>query len=283
MPITSDKPPSALSTTAAASETVCRDGAVRKAVRIVPEEVPIAFSYGGSTHAVMMATPADLEDFAAGFSRTEGIIASTAEIESIDLVQEGDGLDVQVTLAEHKEDALRARRRHMAGPVGCGLCGIESIEQAMRPVPDVSAVRMFLKTTDIARATTALNGAQPLHAETRAVHGAGFFVPGEGMLLVREDVGRHNALDKLVGAVMRAGRKGEEGIVVVTSRISVEMVQKAAILGSPVLIAISAPTALAIRTAEAAGMTLVALARGDDFEIFTHVNRIEFKDVADVA
>ena len=193
------------------------------------------------------------------------------------MLQEGDGLDVQVTLAEDKEDALRARRRHMAGPVGCGLCGIESIEQAMRPVPDVSGVDMLLSAADIARASNALNSAQPLHAQTRAVHGAGFYVLGEGLVAVREDVGRHNALDKLAGAVMRAGRTGAEGVVVVTSRISVEMVQKAAILGAPVLIAISAPTALAIRTADAAGMTLVALSRGEDFEIFTHPHRIRFE------
>jgi FdhD protein len=270
-------------TTAVARETIRRNGVVRSGSRSVPEEVPIAFSYGGSTHAVMMGTPADLEDFATGFSLTEGIIASLAEIEQIEALQEGDGIDVQITLAEDKEDALRARRRHMAGPVGCGLCGIESIEQAMRPVPDVSAVKTVLSAADVSRASEALNGAQPLHAETRAVHGAGFFVPGEGLIAVREDVGRHNALDKLAGAVIRAGRKGTEGVVVVTSRISVEMVQKAAILGAPVLIAISAPTALSIRTAESAGMTLVALSRGEDFEVFTHADRIRFGAVADVA
>ena len=263
--------------TVSLAETSYRDGLVKETSRFVPEEVPIAFSYGGSTQAVMMGTPADLEDFAAGFTLTEGIIASIAEIEGIEVLQEGDGLDVQVTLAEDKEDALRARRRHMAGPVGCGLCGIESIEQAMRPVPDVSGVDMLLSAADIARASNALNSAQPLHAQTRAVHGAGFYVLGEGLVAVREDVGRHNALDKLAGAVMRAGRTGAEGVVVVTSRISVEMVQKAAILGAPVLIAISAPTALAIRTADAAGMTLVALSRGDDFEIFSHPHRIRFE------
>ncbi|MDQ0137401.1 FdhD protein [Neorhizobium galegae] len=270
-------------TTATAPQIVRRNGVTRAGSRVVPEEVPIAFSYGGSTHAVMMGTPADLEDFAVGFSLTEGIITSMAEIESISVVEEGAGLDVQVTLAEHKEDALRARRRNMAGPVGCGLCGIESIEQAMRPVPDVSAVAMALSPKEVSEAVAALNTAQPLHRETHAVHGAGFYRPGKGLLAVREDVGRHNALDKLAGAVIREGVKGSEGVVVVTSRISVEMVQKTAILGSAVLIAISAPTALAIRTAEAAGMTLIALTRGEDFEIFTRTDRIVTGVVADVA
>jgi len=271
------------STTIAAQEIIRRNGVVRAGTRLVPEEVPIAFSYGGSTHAVMMATPADLEDFAIGFSLTEGIITSMAEIEEITVLAEGQGLDVQVRLADNKEDALRARRRHMAGPVGCGLCGIESIEQAMRVVPDVSGVEMVLAPQDIVSAMAALNDAQPLHAQTRAVHGAGFYVPGEGLVAVREDVGRHNALDKLAGTVIRAGRSGADGIVVVTSRISVEMVQKAAILGSSTLVAISAPTALAIRTAEEAGMTLVALTRGEDFEIFSRPARIAIGPVTDVA
>jgi FdhD protein len=274
---------SALKTTVTVPEIARRNGLVRDGSRVVPEEVPIAFSYGGSTQAVMMGTPADLEDFAVGFSLTEGIITSIGEIEEITVVDEGRGLDVQVRLAEDKEDALRLRRRHMAGPVGCGLCGIESIEQAVRAVPDVSAVSLRLSPGDITRAVEALNGAQPLHAQTRAVHGAGFFVPGTGLIAVREDVGRHNALDKLAGAVIRQNRLGRDGIVVVTSRISVEMVQKTAILGAGVLVAISAPTALAIRTAEEAGMTLIALTRGEDFEIFTRSDRIELGVAAHVA
>jgi FdhD protein len=270
-------------TTTTVPEIVRRNGVTRTGSRIVPEEVPIAFSYGGSTQAVMMGTPDDLEDFAVGFSLTEGIITSMAEIEAITVVEEGAGLDVQVTLAEDKEDALRLRRRHMAGPVGCGLCGIESIEQAMRPVPVVSAALLEMTPGQVTEAVSALNGAQPLHVQTRAVHGAGFYLPGEGLVAVREDVGRHNALDKLAGAVVRMGIRGSGGAVVVTSRISVEMVQKTAILGSSMLIAISAPTALAIRTADAAGMTLIALTRGEDFEIFTHADRITTGVVADVA
>ena len=150
-------------------------------------------------------------------------------------------------------------------------------------MPDVSAVDLVLTAKNVAEAVAELNGAQPLHAQTHAVHGAGFFLPGRGLIAVREDVGRHNALDKLAGAVVRQNIQGSEGVVVVTSRISVEMVQKTAILGSAVLIAISAPTALAIRTAEAAGMTLIALTRGEDFEIFTRTDRITTGVVADVA
>ncbi len=243
--------------------------------RVVPEEVPIALTYGGSTHAVMMATPADLEDFAVGFSLTEGIIADPDQIEAIDVVTEEKGIDLQITLKDEVNEALRLRRRHMAGPVGCGLCGIESIEQAVRSTPDVSASPLKLTDEDVIEAVKLLDGQQPLHRETRAVHGAAFYVPGRSLVAVREDVGRHNALDKLTGAAARAGFKGAQGAVVVTSRVSVEMVQKTAITGSPVIIAISAPTALAIRTAEEAGMTLVALVRGDEFEIFTHAERIE--------
>ena len=264
-------------------ETTRRNGLVRSGSRIVPEEVPIAFSYGGSSHAVMMGTPADLEDFAFGFSLSEGIITNINQIATVEPIEDEQGIDVQITLIDDAAEVLRLRRRHMAGPVGCGLCGIESIEQAVRKVPDVSHVALTLTQKDIVRAIALLNDAQPLHRETRAVHGAGFYIPGQGLLAVREDVGRHNALDKLCGAVIRSGRKGPEGVVAVTSRLSVEMVQKAAILGSPVLVAISAPTALAIRTADEAGMTLVALVRGDDFEIFTHPHRIITGSIADVA
>ncbi|MFC5759102.1 formate dehydrogenase accessory sulfurtransferase FdhD [Rhizobium sp. GCM10022189] len=267
----------------AVKEVARKGGVMMRGERIVPEEVPIAFSYGGSTHAVMMGTPDDLEDFAVGFSLTEGIITDRSQVAGIELLEDEKGVDVQVTLLDDVEDALRKRRRSMAGPVGCGLCGIESIEQAVRAVPDLSRAGLSLSHADIVKATALLNDSQPLHRETRAVHGAGFYVPGKGLVAVREDVGRHNALDKLCGAIIRAGTAGASGAVVVTSRLSVEMVQKTAILGAPVLIAISAPTALAIRTAEEAGMTLVALVRGHDFEIFTHPHRLSPGSIADVA
>ena len=262
--------------------TARRGGLTTTGGRAVPEEVPIAFSYRGSNHAVMMGTPADFKDFAYGFSLTEGIIASRDDVEAVEVLADDKGFDVQVTLVDAAAEALTSRRRHMAGPVGCGLCGIESIEQAIRPVPTVSA-RASFGEADIAIAVNALHGHQPLHALTHAVHGAGFYVPGRGLIAVREDVGRHNALDKLAGAVLRSGIDGAGGAVVVTSRISVEMVQKTALLGSALLIAISAPTALAIETAEAAGITLVALARGQDHEIFTHPEIFKTGGAADVA
>lgn len=249
-------------------------GLVSSSSRLVPEEVPIAFSYAGSTHAVMMATPDDLEDFAVGFSLAEGIIERADEVVAIEAIEAGDGIDVQVTLKDMTAEALIARRRRMAGPVGCGLCGIESIEQATRAVRSVGSDHVRLTAREIADATSMLAAAQDLNRQTRAVHAAGFYCPHEGLVAIREDVGRHNALDKLVGAVLLGGWSANLGAVVVTSRLSVEMVQKTAALGVPILIAISAPTALAIRTATAAGITLIGIARDEDFEIFTRPDRV---------
>ncbi|PBB20897.1 formate dehydrogenase accessory sulfurtransferase FdhD [Mesorhizobium sp. WSM4313] len=251
-----------------------RAGGTAAANRMVPEETPVAFSFAGTTHAVMMASPADFEDFALGFSLTEGIIAGPAEIEAIQVEDLGAGIDIQIRLKDKANTRFQARRRRLAGPVGCGLCGIESIEEAMRSVDAVGTSRLTLQSEDITSAVRLLSKQQPLHNETGAVHAAGFYVPGKGIVMAREDVGRHNALDKLAGALARAGIDGASGAVVVTSRVSVEMVQKSAAIGASIIMAVSAPTALAIRTAEAAGMTLVALVRGDDFDIFTHPERV---------
>jgi len=242
--------------------------------RMVPEETPVAFSFAGTTHAVMMASPADFEDFALGFSLTEGIIAEPQEIEAIEVEDHGAGIDIQIRLKDKANTRFEARRRRLAGPVGCGLCGIESIEEAMRSVDAVGASKLTLDTDDIVRSVKLLSKVQPLHQETGAVHAAGFYIPGKGVVMAREDVGRHNALDKLAGALAKAGIDGASGAVVVTSRVSVEMVQKTAAIGSAFIIAVSAPTALAIRTADEAGMTLVALVRGEDFDVFTHPDRV---------
>jgi FdhD protein len=241
---------------------------------MVPEETPVAFSFAGTTHAVMMASPADFEDFALGFSLTEGIIDQPEEIEAIEVEDHGAGIDIQIRLKDQANDRFQARRRRLAGPVGCGLCGIESIEEAMRSVDDVGSDAITLSAADIVQSVKLLSRVQPMHAETGAVHAAGFYVPGKGIVQAREDVGRHNALDKLAGALARKGVDGSSGAVVVTSRVSVEMVQKTAAIGASFIIAVSAPTALAIRTAEEAGMTLVALVRGEDFDVFTHPERV---------
>ena len=242
--------------------------------RMVPEETPVAFSFAGTTHAVMMASPADFEDFALGFSLTEGIVDSADEIEAIEVEDHGAGIDIQIRLKDKANDKFQARRRRLAGPVGCGLCGIESIEEAMRSVDDVGRDAITLSAADIVQSVKLLSKVQPMHAETGAVHAAGFYVPGKGVVQAREDVGRHNALDKLAGALTKKGIDGASGAVVVTSRVSVEMVQKTAAIGASFIIAVSAPTALAIRTAEEAGMTLVALVRGEDFDVFTHPERV---------
>ncbi|TKT74272.1 formate dehydrogenase accessory sulfurtransferase FdhD [Aquamicrobium sp. LC103] len=244
------------------------------AARMVPEETPIALSYAGTTHAVMMASPADFEDFALGFSLTEGIVGSPEEIEAIEIEDHGAGIDIQIRLRDKANTRFQARRRRLAGPVGCGLCGIESIEEAMRSVDHIGASQLTLSENDVVQSVKLLSKVQPLHAETGAVHAAGFYQPGEGIVAAREDVGRHNALDKLAGALSKAGIAGASGAVVVTSRVSVEMVQKTAAIGAPVIIAVSAPTALAIRTADEAGMTLVALVRGEDFDVFTRPERV---------
>ena len=260
-----------------------RAAGMSAAARKVPEEVPVAFSYGGTTHAVMMATPADLEDFALGFSLTEGIVAAPDEIASVTVEEAGEGLDVQITLRDAPGARFTARRRHLAGPVGCGLCGIESIDEAMRQVRDVSKSKLTLSADDIAGALALLAERQVLHAQTGAVHAAGFYVPGRGILAAREDVGRHNALDKLAGALARMDLDGATGAVAVTSRVSVEMVQKAASIGAPAILAVSAPTALAVRMAQEAGMMLVALVRGAEFDVFTHGTRLTEGKARDVA
>ena len=243
------------------------------AARHVPEETAVAIVINGATQAVMMATPADLEDFALGFCLTEGLIASPEAIESLELVEHANGVEARLFVADASAKALAVRRRALAGPTGCGLCGIESLHQAMRQVPRVTS-GLTLISDDILAAIAALRPAQSLNAMTHAVHAAALWSPGAGLLALREDVGRHNALDKLVGAVRRAGIATDNSALLLTSRVSIEMVQKAAVLGTGILVAVSAPTSTAIRVAEDADVTLVAIARSDGFEVFTHPGRI---------
>ena len=261
---------------------VWRDTGASEGPRTIPEETPIALTYNRVTHAVMLATPADLEDFAVGFSLSEGIVRGATEIGDIEIVSVPDGIELRMTLGGERLDALTRRQRHLAGPSGCGLCGLDSLAAAVRPTPSVPAGEIFSPDM-IQAAVAALPAAQVLNQQTRAVHAAGFWTISHGLRALREDVGRHNALDKLAGALVRQAIQAASGLLLLSSRISVEMVQKAATLGAPVVIAVSAPTALAVRLAEAAGITLIGIARQDGFEIFSHPHRINQGKVRHVA
>lgn len=265
-----------------AARVVWRDGVPSDGERAIPEESPVALTYNRTTHAVMMATPADLEDFAIGFSLAEGIITDPAQVEALEVVVLQQGIELRMDLAAQRLERLTRRQRRMAGPSGCGLCGMDSLDEAMRPVPRVpDPVRCT--PAMILAAMDSLAPAQRLNAATRAVHAAGLWTEQRGLVAMREDVGRHNALDKLAGAIARQGLRAAGGIVVLSSRVSVEMVQKAALMGAPLVAAVSAPTALAVRMAEVAGITLVGVARSDGFEVFSHPDVIVQQTVQHVA
>jgi FdhD protein len=269
-----------------AKRQVWRDGKLGEGTRLIPEETAIALTYNGGTYAVMMGTPQNLRDFAIGFSLSEGIVQSPDEIDSLDVVELDDGIELRMWLASSKAELLSERRRHIAGPTGCGICGIDSIAEAVRPAAVVTKGRSF-SPREIMTAMASVGPLQAINIETRAVHAAAFWMPARGIVALREDVGRHNALDKLAGALAEGKTATADGMVLLTSRVSVEMVQKTAAMGAPLMVAVSAPTALAIRMADAAGITLVAVARADGFEVFTHPERIqvvvEAKEAAYVA
>lgn len=240
--------------------------------RVLPEEVGVALTFNGTTQAVMMATPDNLADFATGFALTEGL-ARPHEIESLTVIEVDRGLDVQVWVSAAAEARLKTRRRTMAGPVGCGLCGIDSLEQALRDLPAIAPNGFSMTPTQIKAAVATLPGQQTLHDATRAVHCAAWWTDGK-ITLSREDVGRHNALDKLAGAMVRTTSDPTCGAIVLTSRVSIDLVQKVATLGAPMIIAVSAPTADAVTLAESLGITLVAQARAECFDVYTHTDRI---------
>lgn len=262
--------------------TAWRGDTAQDGVRIVPRETPVALTYNRATHAVMLASPADLEDFAIGFSLSEGIIQRAGDIHALDIVEVPEGIECRMDLAADRLDALTRRQRRLAGPSGCGLCGLDSLAAAIRPAPLVRGGRAFTAGM-IQEAMRSMPAAQTLNAVTHAVHAAAFWTPDDGLLALREDVGRHNALDKLSGALTRRGVAAADGLVLLSSRISVEMVQKAATLGVPVIVAISAPTSLAIDVANAAGITMIGVARADGFEVFTHLDRITARMARHVA
>ena len=245
---------------------------------VVAEEVAVALVYNGIGHAVMMATPCDLEDFARGFSLTEHIVEQPSEIFDIEVEPVGRGIEVRLEIASQRLAGLQARRRSLAGRTGCGLCGVDSLEAALRPVP-VSTGQGPVSRAAIERAMAALPTWQRINRLNGATHAAGWAAADGELVLVREDVGRHNALDKLGGALARsdymgAGVAQPGGFVVVTSRCSYEMVQKAAALGAVAIAAVSAPTSLAIETAEQAGIALVAFVRDDRLTVYAHAERI---------
>jgi len=228
----------------------------------VAVEAPIEISYGGQPLAVMMGTPADLEDFAAGFSLTEGIVEQYEEIRAIEVRVDDDAARVEVALSGDRLRAHLARRRSLAGRTGCGVCGIEDLGH----LPQARALGQHRREIDpraIGAAVASLNEHQPLNAATRAAHGAAWCDGDGDIVLMREDVGRHNALDKCIGALLRQSGQVNDGFLLITSRCSQEMVVKASRIGATTLVSVSAPTSLALQRAEETGMRLVTVARAD--------------------
>jgi FdhD protein len=264
---------------------VTADGSIRRPARrltatgsetldeTIAEEVAIALVYNGISHAVMMATPCDLEDFARGFSVTERIVDKPSEIYDIEVEPVGRGIEVRLEIAAQRMVGLQERRRSLAGRTGCGLCGVDSLDAALRSVPRVEAMATVSRGA-IERAMAALPAQQRINRLNGATHAAGWASTDGVLLAIREDVGRHNALDKLAGALTEHGASHEGGFVVVTSRCSYEMVQKAAAIGAIAIAAVSAPTSLAIETAEQAGVALVAFVRDGRLTAYAHADRI---------
>lgn len=238
------------------------DGALSAVSEQIAEEAPVALVYNGVPHVVVMATPANLDDLALGFSLSEGVIVSAAELGGLEIVPEKSGYTVYLSVPAERVAAIERRRRNMTARTGCGLCGAETIEQAMRDVPKVGFVEALSRKA-VAIAMKQLPSLQALNAATGAVHAAGWATTAGDLELVREDVGRHNALDKLIGALVSGDVDRAHGFIVVTSRASYEMVQKAAMAGVGLLAAVSAPTALAVRIARDAGLTLAGFTRGN--------------------
>lgn len=245
---------------------VDRDGSRHQIRRVVPDEVPVALVYNGISHVVMMATPLDLEDFALGFSLSEGILAEPGELLDVEVEAAGDGVEVRLQITGRAFVGLKERRRNLTGRTGCGLCGVDSIDQAVRDLPAIENDRRFT-VSGIFRALDQLPALQVLNKESRTLHAAAFCDAEGDVLALREDVGRHNALDKLIGAMHKRKLDPATGFGVITSRCSSEMVQKAVAMGLPMLVAVSAPTGLAQELANRYGLTLIGLARSDSLII----------------
>jgi formate dehydrogenase accessory protein FdhD len=240
---------------------------------VVAEEVPVAFVYSGRPHVVMMCTPEYLEDLAYGFSLTEGIISGAPEIERVEITTHARGAELAITIPVEAATKLAQRTRALAGRTGCGLCGVEAIDDAVRAVRPVQS-SLNIPAGALWSAAEALDSHQPLNHETHAVHAAAWATPDGKVVVAREDVGRHNALDKVLGALARSGVDASTGFLIVTSRASFELVQKASAAGVALLAAVSRPTGLAVRIADASGITLVGLLRGRTANVYSHPERI---------
>ena len=248
-------------------------GTLADTTDLVAEETPVALVYHDVPHVVMLATPADLEDYAFGFTLSEGLVASADEIRGVEVIPGEASTDVKISVAWERFTQLLQRRRNLAGRTGCGLCGAETAEDAIRECQVVPA-GVTVTATELHEAMAQLSALQLINARTGSVHAAAWVVPGRGIQVVREDVGRHNALDKTIGALARAKADFAAGYMIITSRASYEMVQKAATVGVSLLVAFSAPTAFAVRLAKRSGLTLVAFARADKHMVYAHPHRI---------
>jgi FdhD protein len=250
-----------------------RGSASTRIADAIAEEIPVAFVYNERPHAVMMATPSDLEDFAFGFSMTEAIIAARGEFGGVQVMPALAGIELRIAIPEARAAVLEDRVRQLTGRTGCGLCGAQTLEAAVRhPLPVAEPAPV--SATALRRALGELQHRQTINVATGATHAAAWVELDGGIDLVREDVGRHNALDKLVGALMRPGTDLRAGFLLVTSRASYEMVMKAATVGIGTLVAISAPTALAISLAQEANVTLIGFARADGYSVYAHAQRV---------
>ncbi|MFI3199883.1 MAG: formate dehydrogenase accessory sulfurtransferase FdhD [Methylococcaceae bacterium] len=239
----------------------------------IAEEVPISLIYNGTPHVVMLATPTNLEEFALGFSITEGIIKNPQELLSARIYNRSNGIEVQLKIPDNRFQGMADKGRNLTGRTGCGLCGASTLKQAIRQPNQVNG-DLSLSGAQLRSALTDIKQHQTLNRLTGAVHAAAWVVPGLGIVDLREDVGRHNALDKLIGLLLRTDKDLSAGFVIVTSRASYEMVQKTAWVGITLLAAISAPTGLAIRLADETGLTLIGFARDDQHVIYTHPQRL---------
>jgi formate dehydrogenase accessory protein FdhD len=249
-------------------------GTLARTTDLVAEEMPIALVYHDVPHVVMLATPADLEDYAVGFTLSEGLVARAEEIRGVEVVPGEASVDVKISVAWERFTQLLQRRRNLAGRTGCGLCGAETAADAIRECAPVGA-GVSITAAELHESMAQLASRQPINSRTGSVHAAAWVVPGEGIKVVREDVGRHNALDKTIGALARAQADFASGYMLITSRASYEMVQKCATVGIALLVALSAPTAFAVRLAERSGLTLVAFARADQHVVYAHPHRLK--------